>query len=156
MDIPLPPSPPGPNKRTSDEYSPSHVTSPMTDDDDDDKFMPPRFSESSPATPKSGSKDSKPKLLGASRATKLLHSFKVSKSGGPISMDLGKSARPKFSKLKNFDDDEADQVRYFEINVLPAGNRPVAAFILMTKKLSRFHGFQLMQLIEFKVVRSQV
>lgn len=112
MDIPLPPSPPGPNKRTSDEYSPSHVTSPMTDDDDDDKFMTPKFSGSSPTTPKSESKDPKPKLLGASRATKLLHSFKVSKSG-TISMDLGRSARPKFSKLKNFDDDENDQVRFF-------------------------------------------
>lgn len=112
MDIPLPPSPPGPSKRTSDEYSPSHVTSPMTDDDDDDKFVPPKFSGSSSSS--ATTKDPKPKLLGASKATKLLHSFKVSKSGGPISMDLGKSARPKFSKLKNFDDDENDQVGFFD------------------------------------------
>ncbi len=107
---------PGPSVQSTDEYSPSHVTSPLTDDDDDKfekAFEPKRSSASSPTpTPKSESKnDPKPKLLGTNRASKLLHSFKVSKAvSGPISLDLGKSARPKISKLKNFDDDENDQV----------------------------------------------
>ena len=110
MDIPLPPSPPGPPGPTVDEYSPSHVTSDHSDDEDKfEKFI----EQKSSTTSEHGSNFPKPKLLGTSRATKLLHSFKTAKSG-PITMDLGRTTRPKISKLKNFDDEEAEhQVNWF-------------------------------------------
>jgi len=42
MDIPLPPSPPRPSSGAV-EYSPSHVTSPQTDEDDDYTQNVPKF-----------------------------------------------------------------------------------------------------------------
>ena len=138
MDIPLPPSPPrpaSPAKPSSPvEYSPSQVT--MSDDDD---MEPQQIMEkikkietskkventgdASKATspPKAISIDLKrnPKVFGINRVSKLLNSYKATKVGA-ISLDLAKVApRAKISKLKNFDDDENEQVGFlFSLGLL--------------------------------------
>jgi hypothetical protein len=75
MDIPLPPSPPRPASGGGDvEYSPSHVTSPLTEDEDaaDNvaNFLAASAKHSTPPERTPGSP--KPKLLGGKRASKLL------------------------------------------------------------------------------------
>ena len=135
MDIPLPPSPPRPASPVKPsapvEYSPSPVT--MSDDDDLEPqviVQKIKNNESSKkvetagevskavsplkaiSPPKAISIDLKrnPKVLGVNRAAQLLHAFKTTKAG-PISLDLAKAtSRAKISKLKNFDDDENEQV----------------------------------------------
>ena len=127
MDIPLPPSPPRPSSGAV-EYSPSHVTSPQTDEDDD--YIPnvPKFDQKNenvvdqkvvegkkytapPPTKSAIVIDLKrnPKVLGTARVANLLSSFKAMKPGS-ITMDLAKPARTRIPKLKNFDDDETEQV----------------------------------------------
>ena len=129
MDIPLPPSPPRPASPVKPaspvEYSPSHVT--MSDDDDLEPqviVQKIKNNESSKkvetvgevskaiSPPKAISIDLKrnAKVLGINRAAQLLNAFKSTKTGH-ISLDLAKStSRAKISKLKNFDDEENEQV----------------------------------------------
>jgi hypothetical protein len=132
MDIPLPPSPPRPSSGAV-EYSPSHVTSPQTDEDDDYTPNVPKFDKKSenvveekkittPAPPPTKSTiviDLKrsPKVLGTARVANLLSSYKATKPGS-ISMDLAKPARTRIPKLKNFDDDETEQVRNLDFSWL--------------------------------------
>jgi hypothetical protein len=129
MDIPLPPSPPRPSSGAV-EYSPSHVTSPQTDEDDDYTPNVPKFDKKTekveekkapvPPTTKSTiviDLKRNPKVLGTARVANLLSSFKATKPGS-ISMDLAKPARTRIPKLKNFDDDETEQVIFHDLDIL--------------------------------------
>jgi hypothetical protein len=123
MDIPLPPSPPKPATGEVDIYSPSHVTSDHSDDDDkienvfEQKIDRTKVSPIVPPPPSRGISIGLKRnpVLGGTKVAKLFNSFKAAKAG-TLSIELVKTGRTKLGKLKNFDDDEADQVIHYLLN----------------------------------------
>ena len=125
MNIPLPPSP---RRRDSNEYSPSQITSPHTDDDEQSfkssKFRQSGGASSSQDTSPSNSSSKKVSNPSKKRMAGILKSFKLSsttksviqQSKKPSSSSTTSSQQPNNSKSFEDDEDAVDGLLEAEFN----------------------------------------